>query len=60
MIFDDVTMRENSMEDIVSRVENSFKDKNYLKRISSSRQRWIDEKIETITKGIVDFLKLYQ
>lgn len=55
LIFDDVTMRENSMEDIVSRVENSFKDKNYLKRISSSRQRWIDEKIETITKGIVDF-----
>lgn len=58
LIFDDVMMRENSMEDIVRRVENSFKDKSYLKRISTSRQRWIDEKIEVITKGIVDFLKV--
>lgn len=58
LIFDDVMMRENSMEDIVRRVENSFKDKSYLKRISTSRQRWIDEKIEVITKGIVDFLRV--
>ena len=58
LIFDDAMMRENSMEDIVRRVENSFKDKGYLKRISTSRQRWIDEKIEVITKGIVDLLKV--
>ena len=58
LIFDDPMMRENSMEDIVRRVENSFKDKSYLKRIPTSRQRWIDEKIEVITKGIVDFLKV--
>ena len=45
------------MADIVRRVENSFKDKNYLKLISTSRQRWIDEEIEIITKGIVDFPK---
>lgn len=60
LIFDDAMMRENSMEDIVRRVENSFKDKSYLKRISTSRQRWIDEKIEIITKGIVDFLKVLE
>lgn len=58
LIFDDAMMRENSMEDIVRRIENSFKDKSYLKRLSTSRQRWIDEKIEVITKGIVDFLKV--
>lgn len=57
LIFDDAMMRENSMEDIVRRVGNSFMDKEYLKRISTSRQRWIDEKIEVVTKGIVDFLK---
>lgn len=57
LIFDDVLMRENTMEDVVRRVEKSFKDKGYLKRISTSRQRWIDEKIEVITKEIVDFLK---
>lgn len=57
LIFDDVLMRENSVEDIVRRVDNSFKDKSYLRRISTSRQRWIDEKVEDIVKGIVDFLK---
>lgn len=57
LIFDDAMMRENTMADIVRRVENSFKDKYYLKLISTSRQRWFDEQIEIITKGIVDFLK---
>ena len=56
LIFDDAMMRENTMTDIVRRVEHSFKDKHYLKLISTSRQRWFDEEIETITKGIVDFL----
>lgn len=57
LIFKDETMRENTMDDIVRRLESSFKDKNFLKRISTSRQRWIDEDIEVIAKGIVDFYK---
>ena len=57
LIFDDAMMRENTMVDIVRRVENSFKDKHYLKLISTSRQRWFDDEIEVIVKGIVDFLK---
>lgn len=28
-----------------------------MKLISTSRQRWLDEDIEIITKGIVDFLE---
>lgn len=59
LIFDDVMMRENTMEDIVKRVEKSFRDKHYLKLISTSRQRWFDEKIENITKGILDYLKKF-
>lgn len=57
LIFDDTQMRENSMEDIIKRVEMSFEDKRFLKRISTSRQRWIDEDIEDIADGIVTFLK---
>ncbi len=56
LIFKDELMRENSMADVVRRVEASFKDKDYLKRISTSRQRWIDTDIETIAKELVDFL----
>lgn len=57
LIFKDESMRENIMDDIVRRLENSFKDKSFLKRISASRQRWIDEDIEIIAKGIIEFYK---
>ena len=57
LIFKDDSMRENTMDDIVRRVENSFKDKGFLKRISTSRQRWIDEDIEIIAEGIIGFYK---
>ena len=56
-IFDDVEIRENDYDSIIRRVENSFKDKEYLRRISYSRQRWFDDDIETITSGILAWLK---
>lgn len=57
LIFDDTQMRENSMEEIIRRVENSFENKKYLERISTSRQRWIDGDIKDIVEGIVTLLK---
>ena len=57
LIFDDVMMRENTMADVTRRVENVFKDEHFLKLISTSRQRWFDDEIEDIAKGIVDFFK---
>lgn len=60
LIFNDSKMREDSMEDIIRRVEKSFRDKEYLKRISDSKQRWIDEDVKDITTGIVAFLKQVQ
>ena len=57
LIFDDSQMRENSMKEIVRRVETTFKDRSYLAQVATSRQRWIDEDIEIIAGGIVEFLK---
>ena len=57
LIFKDESMRENTLDDIVRRLESSFKDKNFLKRISTSRQRWIDEDVEIIVDGIINFYK---
>ena len=57
LIFKDEMMHENTMDDIIKRVENTFKDKNFLKRISTSRQRWIDDEIKIIADGIVGFLR---
>ncbi len=57
LIFDDEAMRENDYESIITRLENAFTDKQYLQRVSGSRQRWIDEDIEMIADGIVEWLK---
>lgn len=58
-IFSDEGMRENSMQEIVTRVFGAFKDKQYLRRVDTSRQRWMDEGIKEITDGIVEFLSDY-
>jgi hypothetical protein len=58
-IFSDEGMRENSMQEIVTRVSGAFKDKQYLRRVDTSRQRWMDEDIKEITDGIVEFLSDY-
>lgn len=57
LIFDDASMRENDYASIVERIERTFKDKQYLRRVSGSRQRWIDEDIEVITDGILKWIK---
>lgn len=57
LIFDDVSMRENDYKSIIKRLEDTFKDRQYLRRVSSSRQRWIDEDIEVITSGIANWIR---
>lgn len=57
LIFNDAGMRENAMNDVIRRVSTTFKDEQYLRRVSTSRQRWIDGDIHTIANGIVEFLE---
>jgi len=57
LIFDDAEMYENTMDDIVKRLSNIFKDEQYLSRVSGSRQRWIDNDIHEITKGLISYLE---
>lgn len=52
LIFDDSEMYENTMDEIINRLNNTFKDEQYLSRVSGSRQRWIDNDIHEISKGI--------
>ena len=56
LIYSDSGMRENTIEDILKRVQSTFSNEQYLDRVSSSRQRWIDEDIQVITKRIEGFL----
>lgn len=56
LIFDDGHMRENSYQDIKNRISKAFDDKMFLDNVSKSRQRWVNEDIEVITKEILSFL----
>lgn len=55
LIFKDEKIRENRIDDIVGRLKRIFNDKYFLKRISSSRQRWLDEDIESIVDNILSY-----
>ena len=57
LIFNDEEMFENQMSDILKRVQTTFKDEKYLKRVSDSRQRWLDNDIHEIAEGIISFLE---
>ncbi len=56
LIYEDAGMREGSIHDIIRRVSGTFKDERYLNRVSSSRQRWLDDDIHDIADGIVTYL----
>lgn len=55
-ILNDTNMREESIEDIEQRVKNSFGDQIFLKRLETTDKRWIDENIDVITEGILNFI----
>ena len=57
LIFEDTEMYEDSMDDIVKRVSSTFKDEQYLRRVSGSRQRWVDDDIHEIAGGIISYLE---
>lgn len=55
-VFSDDGMRENDMSDIVRRVTNVFKNKNYRNKVDRSDKRWLDEGIDEIFAKILDYL----
>ena len=57
LIYSDDGMRENSSNDIIRRISNTFKNEQYMRRVSTSRQRWIDDDIHDIADGIVTYLR---
>ena len=55
-IFSDNQMRENSIADVVKRLEQIFSDKAYLKRLSTSDKNWLGIDVEEVTKGILFYI----
>lgn len=59
LIFDDSGMFEKSMSDIIRRLRSTFRDEQYLKRASESRQRWLDSDIHEIADSILSYLEKF-
>ena len=57
LILNDPGMRENDYEGVIKRVRNTFADKQYLERVSGSRQRWLDEPMDVISSDIIGYLE---
>lgn len=55
-IYQDSGMRENNIDDIVKRLEMTFHNKMYQRRILTSDKKWIDENIDDIFKALISFL----
>ena len=56
-IFNDDGMRENNITDILMRLQRIFSDKRYRQTLDRSDKRWIDENIDTILNGLLDFIR---
>ena len=55
-VFGDVGMRENDMSAVINRIEFVFQDKTYKQRVDKSDKRWLDDDIEDVFAGIIEYL----
>ena len=57
LIFNDDGIHERTADDIVRRLRSILNDELYLKRVSDSRQKWLDNDIHEIASGILIFIE---
>lgn len=57
LVFNDTTIRENSINDILNRLSMVFKNKQYLKNLSTSKKNWLNIDNDVALNGIIDFLE---
>ena len=56
-IYRDEGMKENSLDDVIKRVEKTFGNKNYIKNLKNSKKNWLDKDFSEVINNIIDFLK---
>lgn len=56
-IFSNTTMKERNGSDIEKRLKITFSDRGYVRRLDTSDKRWIDEEIDVIMRGILEFVR---
>lgn len=56
LIYDDEGMRENNIDEITKRVKNTFSNRTYIRRLSTSKKNWLDVEQNVVLEGIIEFL----
>lgn len=56
LIFSNTNMKESNINDIQKRITSTFNDQQYVSRLSQSRKNWLDEPVQDILQGILDFI----
>lgn len=49
-------MKENTGSDIEKRLKIIFGEQGYIRRLDTSDKRWIDEDINVVTEGLLEFV----
>ena len=56
-IYKDINMREKNNKDIAKRVKIAFSNKTYLRRLRTTDKKWMDEELDEILDGLVEFIE---
>lgn len=57
LIYADPGMRENSMDDVLRRMDTTFKNRRYLERLKGSEKNWLDLPVPEVLAGIITRLQ---
>lgn len=56
-VYNDPKIREKNSNDIAKRVKIAFKDRMYLSRLRSTDKKWLDEDLDKILDGLIQFIE---
>jgi len=56
-IFDEPKMLENDLASIIRRIEKIFSSRRYVKALANPKNAWMDEPVDIVTSGILDYLR---
>ena len=54
-IYNDEGMKQNTIEDVIVRVQRTFSDKRYIKNLETSKKNWLEISAKDALKNIMDF-----
>lgn len=57
IIFDDESMQEKSMNDVIVKIKKLFSDKIFIANLNNAKNNWLDIPLDNVLKSILEFLE---